>query len=315
MAYCPSKTFFIISLTCIFLAVSISGFWYVKGRIFCVITKKHIVCTTSMITDAVKNIVGNAVEVHGLMGPGIDPHLYRVRESDVHHLHNADIIFYNGLHLEGKLADILEKMDAYIPTVAVSGGISSDVLRKAENSLNIYDPHIWFDISLWILVVRYICDNLVRVYPQYKKDFQKRTASYVHQLTMVEHYVKTLVQCIPEKKRILITAHDAFGYFGRRYKFKVIGLQGMSTESVISPHDVSHLAQYIVRNRVKAIFPESSISPRSMHALNQAISAYGWHIIIGGELFSDALGDVHTKAGTYIGMMRHNIDTIVKTLA
>ncbi len=275
----------------------------------------HIVCTTSMITDAVKKIGGDLIEVHGLMGCGVDPHIYRATEGDVHRLASADIIFYNGLHLEGKMSALFKKMKSKT-TIAVTDGIPFTKLLMLSDAHNTYDPHVWFDVELWQYVIITIRDTLIAQDPNeiHRINYLQRAESYLHELTMLHEYIiRTTIQ-IPESQRILVTAHDAFGYFGRAYNFQVVGLQGISTDSDISTRDIQQLVEFIMANKVPTLFVESSIAHRTLQAVQYAVQARGWQVTIGGELFSDALGDPHTQAGTYIGMVRHNVDTIINGL-
>jgi manganese/zinc/iron transport system substrate-binding protein len=279
-------------------------------------TKLTVVCTTSMITDAVKKIGDDLIEVHGLMGCGVDPHIYRATEGDVRRLASADIIFYNGLHLEGKMAELFKKMKSCKTTVAVTDGIPQTQLLMLPDAHNTYDPHVWFDVQLWQHVVTTIRDTLVTADPDeiHQLNYTQRAQAYLHELDMLHAYIIQKTALIPKTQRILVTAHDAFGYFGRAYNFHVVGLQGISTDSDISTRDIQQLVEFIITHKIPAIFVESSIPHRTLQAVQYAVQAGGWYVNIGGELFSDALGSPHTQAGTYIGMVRHNVDTIVNGL-
>jgi len=269
-----------------------------------------------MIADAVKNIIGDDssnAQVYQLMGPGVDPHVYRARESDVHKLADADIIFYNGLHLEGKMGTILEGMHYFTKTVAVTDAIDKTLLRTAEFE-DMYDPHVWFDVSLWILVVHYIQQQLMLADPDNAEHYSVNGDEYIQELEALQKYIHSKIELLSEYEKVLITAHDAFGYFGRAYGFEVVGLQGLSTDADIGTKDIQHLADYIVERKVRAIFIETSISPRAIVAVQNAVVARGWFVDIGDELYSDALGDVATQAGSYCGMIRYNVDVIVGSL-
>jgi manganese/zinc/iron transport system substrate-binding protein len=272
-----------------------------------------IVATTSIIADAVRVVAGNSASVHALMGPGVDPHLYRARESDVHKLAEADIVFYNGLHLEGKMGQVLEGMNRFAKVIAVSDVLDKNQLRRADFD-EMYDPHIWFDVSLWIQVVHCIQNNMIQYDQENAAFYQKNGDEYVQRLEQLNQYVHDQVSIITPEKRILITAHDAFGYFGRAYGFEVVGLQGLSTDSDISTKEIKQLADYIVEKKVKAIFVESSIPQRTLIAVQNAVRARGWNVVVGDELYSDALGDETTQASDYCGMITHNIDVIVSSL-
>jgi manganese/zinc/iron transport system substrate-binding protein len=275
--------------------------------------KLTIVATTSIIADAVRKIVGDHIAVHGLMGPGVDPHLYRARESDVHTLAAADLIIYNGLHLEGKMGQVLSGMQRFTQTVAVASCLDTTMLRAADFA-DLYDPHIWFDVALWIVVVRFIQQTVITLDPINADAYKKNGDDYICELEQLHAYIHTRVSELDVKKRILITAHDAFGYFGAAYDFKVVGLQGLSTDCDISTKDIQQLANYIVNNAVPVIFVESSISQRTILAVQNAVRARGWSVQIGPELYSDALGDDTTSAANYIGMIKYNVDAIVNAL-
>jgi manganese/zinc/iron transport system substrate-binding protein len=274
-----------------------------------------IVATTSMLADAVRMIVRDVPHavVHGLMGPGVDPHLYRARESDVHTLAAADLIVYNGLHLEGKMGQVLEGMQRFTKTIAAAHALDTSLLHKSEFE-NLYDPHIWFDVVLWIEVVRYIQQSVIALDPINADVYQKNSDDYVVQLQQLHEYVQQRVNALPINKKILITAHDAFGYFGVRYGFKVVGLQGLSTDCDISTKDIQELVDYIVENNIPALFVESSIPQRSLIAVQNAVAARGHSVVLGAELYSDALGDEQSGASSYIAMVKYNIDAIVDSL-
>ncbi len=272
-----------------------------------------IVATTSMLADAARNVVGDQMIVHCLMGPGIDPHVYRARESDVHKLASADLVIFNGLHLEGKMSQVLQGMQRFTKVINASDAIDKQKLRTAEFE-ELYDPHIWFDVTLWIAIVRYIQEKIIELDPEHVDIYQKNGDEYSAQLKKLHEYVQNRVNGINPKKRILITAHDAFGYFGDAYGFEVVGLQGLSTDCDMSVKDIQQLADYIVEKQIMTIFVETSISARSMRAVQEAVAAQGWRVAIGDELYSDALGDEESGADSYIGMVRHNVDAIVDAL-
>lgn len=277
--------------------------------------KLTIVATTSMLADAVRMIVRDVphVEVHGLMGPGVDPHLYRARESDVHKLAAADLIVYNGLHLEGKMGQVLEGMQRFTKTIAAAYALDITRLRSTDCS-ELYDPHIWFDVTLWIAVVRYIQKNIIALDLEHADLYTKNGDEYCAQLAQLDNYIKQRVNEVDAQKRILITAHDAFGYFGAAYGFTVVGLQGLSTDCDISTKDIEDLADYIVEKNIPAIFVETSIPQRTLLAVRNAVAARGHHVAIGPELYSDALGDELSAASSYGGMVKYNIDAIVDAL-
>ncbi len=274
----------------------------------------YIVTTTGMIADAAKAIVGDSARVEALMGPGVDPHLYKATQGDLTRLTQADVVFYNGLHLEGKMGEVLEKLARQRTVAAVAEKIPDSKLHTAPEFNNAYDPHIWFDVSLWQLAVQQMQEVLVEKYPEHETFFRKNTAIYLDSLTALHEWVTQEVATIPASRRILITAHDAFGYFGLAYDIEVKGLQGISTLSDFGLRDVTSLVDYIVENEVKAVFVETSVPARSIEAVVTGVRERGYDIIIGGNLYSDAMGAEGTPEGTYLGMVRANVKAIVSSL-
>lgn len=275
----------------------------------------RVVTTTGMIADMVAEVGGERVSVEGLMGPGVDPHLYSASEGDVTRLREADIIFYNGLHLEAQMATVLERMnDTGARTVAVSDAIAREELLAPPEFAGAYDPHIWFDVSMWMQAIPVVRDALVALDPQSEEIYQANASAYQAELQTLHDYVMAQAQRVPEAQRVLVTAHDAFNYFGRAYGFEVRGLQGISTASEASTADVQALAAFIVEREIPAIFIESSVPQRNIEAVQAAVRAQGPEVTIGGALFSDAMGNPGTPEGTYIGMVTHNVDTIVNAL-
>lgn len=273
-----------------------------------------VVTTTGMIGDAVAQVGGERVKVESLMGPGIDPHLYKASEGDVRRLGEADIIFYNGLHLEARMGDVLEGLGKRRRVVAVAEAVDSARLISQEGADGTHDPHIWFDAELWMKVVERVRDALVEADPSGAEVYRANAQRYLTELQEVHEYVKAQAESVPAPQRVVITAHDAFQYFGRAYGFEVRGLQGISTASEAGAADVNELAAFITERRIPAVFVESSVPRRNVEAVQQAVTARGFEVRLGGELFSDAMGDAGTSEGTYIGMMRHNIDTISSAL-
>ncbi|MYL32548.1 manganese transporter [Pontibacillus yanchengensis] len=276
--------------------------------------KIQVATTIAQIGDVAKNIGGDHVEVTSLMGPGTDPHLYKAVQSDIKTLSNADIIFYNGLHLEGQMNEIFEKMRSEKPTYAVAENIPEEKLAADPTNPEIFDPHVWFDIKLWEYAVEEVKNGLVELDPDNKEDYEKNFKEYKQKLDELQAYAKDKVSEIPEESRVLVTAHDAFHYFGEAYGFEVMGLQGLSTESEYGLNDVKRLVDTLVERNIKAVFVESSVSERSINAVVEGAQERGHNVEIGGELYSDAMGAEDTEAGTYIGMFRHNINTIVDSL-
>jgi manganese/zinc/iron transport system substrate-binding protein len=277
-------------------------------------SKVQVVATIGMITDMAERIGGDRVEVTGLMRAGVDPHLYKASEGDVARMSEADIILYNGLHLEGAMTEVLERLGDRKTTVAVAETIPDSLLLSPAEYKGAHDPHVWFDVSLWMHAVETIRDGLIEVDPEGAQTYQVRTDSLLGELTELHDRVKVLAETVPEDKRILVTAHDAFNYFGRAYGFEVRGLQGISTAAEAGTADVQDLAEFIAEAKIPAIFVESSVSPRNIEAVQAAVKSRGWEVNIGGELYSDAMGTAGTAEGTYRGMVLHNINTIVSAL-
>lgn len=274
----------------------------------------NVVTTIAQIGDAVTHVGGDHVRVTSLMGPGTDPHLWVASISDVDTLRDADIVFYNGLFLEAQMTDVLEQLGERQPVVAVSRNIDPARLLPSANYADEFDPHIWFDVALWSETVRQVRDTLKEVDPAHASDYDANAEAYLRELAALDSYVREQAARIPPSQRVLITAHDAFNYFGRAYDFDVRGLQGISTAAEAGTADVLALADFIVANRIPAIFVESSVPVRNIEAIQAAVRSRGFDVQIGGQLFSDAMGDAGTPEGTYIGMVRHNIDTIAKAL-
>lgn len=276
----------------------------------------NVVTTVGMIADVAREVGGERVNVQGLMGPGTDPHLYKASEGDVQRLAEADLILYNGLHLEAKMGEVLERMDGQgVTTVAVAETLTEDQLLQPAEFEGNYDPHVWFEVPLWMQTVEVVRDTLIQVDPDSADLYTSNAEAYMVELEALEAYVQEQVSRIPAEQRVLITAHDAFNYFGRAYGFEVRGLQGISTESEAGTRDVQDLAEFVASRKIPAIFIESSVPVRNIEAVQAAVRDKGFEVGIGGELFSDAMGDEGTVEGTYTGMVRHNVDTIVEALA
>jgi manganese/zinc/iron transport system substrate-binding protein len=272
------------------------------------------VCTIGMITDLVQRVAGDHIAVDGLMASGVDPHLYKASEGDVRKLGEADIIFYNGLNLEGKMGDIFVKMSRSRPVVAVSEDIPQDLLREPPEFAGHYDPHIWFDVSLWVRTVDVIEKSLSELDPAHAADFSGNATVLKTELNDLDTWVQARILEIPRDQRVLVTAHDAFGYFGRRYGLEVIGLQGISTSAEAGLADVERVVNLILSRKIRAIFVESSVPKRTIEAVQAACRSKGHDVAIGGQLYSDAMGAPGTPDGTYPGMVRANVETIVGAL-
>ena len=247
------------------------------------------------------------------MGPGVDPHLYRASEGDVGRMTRADLILYNGFHLEGKMVDLLARLGDR--AAAVAEGIDrAELLTPPEFEGNA-DPHVWMDVKLWQEATTTTADALARIDPAHADGYRARAAAYRAEMDTLDAYVRRRVAEVPMGQRVLVTAHDAFNYFGRSYGFEVRGLQGISTATEAGTGDVQALARFVAEREIPALFVESSVSPRSIEAVRAAVRAQGHEVEIGGNLYADALGGVGSGAETYPAMIRANIDTIVDALA
>ncbi|MFF2446548.1 metal ABC transporter solute-binding protein, Zn/Mn family [Neobacillus sp. NPDC058068] len=306
------KKWAIVGLVLVFSLVGCSAADVSKERIEN--GKIRVTTTIGMINDIVENVGGEHVETTGLMKSGVDPHLYKASQGDIKKLDTADMIFYNGLHLEGKMVDIFEKMAKKKPTIAVTKNIPKEKLHSAKDGSQGVDPHVWFNVKHWISATETIGEELSKFDPKHADDYKQNAEKYIDKLRELDEYVTEQIATIPEQTRVLVTAHDAFGYFGEAYAIKVMGLQGISTASEYGSKDVSELRDYLVKNKIKAVFVESSVPKKAIEAVIEGAKEKGHEVKIGGELFSDAMGAEGSEEGTYIGMVRHNVDTIVNAL-
>lgn len=275
-------------------------------------TKLYVVATTSIIADTVREIGGDAVRVDALMGPGIDPHTYKASEGDVARIAEADIIFYNGLHLEARMTTVFEKTGRL--AVPVSKDIPEYRLLAASDYDGQHDPHIWMDTDLWAIAANTIAETMIEKVPEHEESIRTNLDYFEGKIRMLFANMNIALDTVPETGRVLITAHDAFGYFGRRFNFEVRGLQGVSTASEAGAQDVQELANFIVERQIPAIFVESSVSKRNLEALQEAVSAKGFKVNIGRPLYSDSVGPYGTAQASYIGMMRYNAGIIAEAL-
>ncbi len=269
----------------------------------------RVVTTVNFITDLVRQVGGARVRVEGLMAAGVDPHLYKASAGDVRKLLQAHLVFYGGLHLEGKMVELLERLPK---AIALSEAIPRERLIPVGPSE--YDPHIWHDPSLWQLTIPLVQEALSRVDPAGASLYRANAEAFRQRLLQLDRFIQQQIARIPPGQRVLITAHDAFAYFGRRYGLEVRGLQGISTLSEAGTRDIQQLADFIVQRRIRAIFVESSVPRRAIEAVVAAVQARGWTVRVGGALFSDSAGNPGTPEGTYVGMMEHNTRTIVAGL-
>lgn len=276
--------------------------------------KIKVVTTTTMLTDLVSQIGRDHVSLQGLMGAGVDPHLYKASEGDVSKLYEADIIFYGGLHLEGKLVDIFEKMEGKKNTVSLGDRLPKAELIPSEYFASNYDPHVWFNIQFFKQFAQIVTDELSKADAENALSYSENNKKYQEKLDSLEVEVKSIIATLPEEKRILVTAHDAFNYFGKAYDFQVVGLQGISTATEAGVKDVQNISEFIIKNNIKAIFVESSVPRRTIEALQESVLSKNHNVEIGGSLYSDALGNTGSEEGTYIGMFKYNVNTIVNAL-
>ncbi|MCU9612910.1 zinc ABC transporter substrate-binding protein [Caldibacillus lycopersici] len=273
--------------------------------------KIQVVTTIAQIGEPISIIGGDKVEVKSLMGPSVDPHLYNATHGDITTMDNADIVFYSGLHLEANMVEIFEEIGKTKPVAALGEAIPKEALLYDETGA--VDPHIWFDIDLWKQALHAAVEELKAFSPENADYFEENEQKYFAELDSLKEEAKKLAE-IPEEQRVLVTAHDAFGYFGRMHQIKVVGLQGISTESEIGVSDIQETIELIKQYKVPAVFIESSINKETIQAVMEGAKSEGLNIELGGELYSDAMGEAGTEVGTYIGMYRHNINTIYEAL-
>lgn len=276
-----------------------------------------IVCTVGMITDIVGNLAGDYAEVEGIIGEGIDPHLYKPTRGDVIKLNQADVVFYNGLLLEGRMTDVLISVASKGKLVkAVTEAIleETDYLLEKDDGSAYTDPHVWMDVSGWLRAIAVVAETLAAYDPENAESYRSKATVYADQLEALDAYAKAAISTIPKSQRVLVTAHDAFQYLGRAYSIEVRGIQGMSTESEAGVRDLEDLVDFIVERQIPAVFVESSVADKNVRALVEGARARGHDVIIGGSLFSDAMGQAGTYEGTYIGMIDSNVTTITNAL-
>ncbi|MDQ4060269.1 MAG: zinc ABC transporter substrate-binding protein [Pseudomonadota bacterium] len=271
--------------------------------------------TVGMIGDIVKNVVGDTGRVEVLLGAGVDPHTYKATRGDIAKLLGADIVFYNGLLLEGKMTDALIRVaNSGRPVVAVTEALGEEFLLEPEGLDGQFDPHVWMDVRGWMRATEVVRDRLTAFRPALAENFARNAARYLGELEALDGYARRVLASVPAESRVLITAHDAFNYFGRAYGFEVLGIQGISTESEAGLRRIAELVDLIVSRKIRAVFVETTVSDRNVNALIEGAAAKGHAVTIGGELFSDAMGAPGTYEGTYIGMIDHNTTVIAAAL-
>ncbi|WP_223229162.1 metal ABC transporter solute-binding protein, Zn/Mn family [Shimia marina] len=277
-------------------------------------TALKVVATTGMIADTARRIGGDSVDVKGLMGPGVDPHAYRQTRTDILAMTKADLVLWHGLYLEAQMEEFFHDLEAKGNVVAVTDTLPRDLLRGHDDYADKYDPHVWMDPRLWVFVAERVQDALTQARPEQAAYFAENAEAFLADLNALSDYAQTSLTSVPQDARILLTAHDAFGYFGQAYGFEVMGIQGISTESEAGLNRISALVDMLVDRQIGAVFVESSVSDRSIRALVEGAAARGHEVTIGGELFSDAMGENGTYEGTYVGMIDHNITVISRAL-
>lgn len=273
--------------------------------------KLYIVTTTGMLADAVQHVAGEYATVEALMGPGVDPHLYKATGSDLSKLNQADLVFYNGLHLEGKMTEVMAKLAQKKPTVGVGDKLDQSRLIDAGG---VHDPHIWFDVELWAEILPLIADELIAYDSAHMDAYANNSIQYQKELLELNTWVQAQINTLPENQRILVTAHDAFHYFGKAYGMEVRGLQGISTVSEYGLKDVTDVVDMLVGRKINAVFVESSVSDKALKAVVEGAADKGHTVKIGGMLYSDAMGAAEKPEGTYVGMVKYNVTTIVEAL-
>ena len=276
-----------------------------------------VVATTGQVADILKNLGGEQLEVTGLMGPGVDPHLYNAAPADIERLAGADMIFSNGLHLEGRMADVFEQLANRKPTFAVTHDLveaKDSRLRKPPEFEGYYDPHVWHDPKLWAECVRFVATTLAEFDPDHRTDYERNRDAYLKTLDEADRYCRDQLANVPKEQRVLVSAHDAFGYFCIAYGLTSMPLKGVSTEDEVTIGRMDEVINFLVERKIKAVFVESATAPQIVRALIEPCKKQGHEVIIGGELYADALGPPASGADNYVGMIKANVDTIVSAL-
>ncbi|WP_297337746.1 zinc ABC transporter substrate-binding protein [Algoriphagus sp.] len=277
-------------------------------------TKPLIVATTSILADGVYNLVGENAEVVSLMPAGVDPHLYKASVRDLDLLQKADLVVYHGLFLEGKMTEIFEKLEFNQSIINISTEIPDSLLIRSGPEAHSVDPHIWFDVKLWSLAMNYTRKELIKWKPEWKVMIEENATLYQLKLNQLDKEIQAKVQELKTTGQALITAHDAFAYFGKAYDFEVKGLQGLSTLSEPGIRDLTDLAEFVAEQKIRAVFAEQTISPKAINALVAAGKNQGHEIKLAGPLYTDSLDQPGTPAGTYIGMIETNLQIIFENL-
>lgn len=272
------------------------------------------VTTTSMLADLARNIGKGFLSVHGLMGAGIDPHSYRQTRKAIISLLRSDLVIWHGLQLEVQMMELMGKLSQKKLVVAAAEAIPRDQLLPYDGHSDRFDPHVWMDPNLWSLVAAHMADVLEVAFPDHKTEVQENLAQYQAELSALHTYAQQCFQTIPEASRVLVTAHDAFKYLGKRYRIEVVGIQGISTNSEAGVFRITELVDLLVARDIKAVFVESSVSSRNLKALIEGARSRGHDVSLGGELFADAMGIEGSYTGTYLGMFDYNVTIITRAL-
>ena len=276
---------------------------------------RKIATTTGMVNDIVRQVVGSHGTVMGLIEAGVDPHLFKPTRGHVKQLYDADIVFYSGLKLEGRMSETFEQLSRTgKPVFVVTEKIDTASLRTPPEFEGHHDPHVWMDVSLWSQCVEHVAESLAKLDPPHTDEYHKNATAYREKLKTLDEYVKKSIASIPESQRVLVTAHDAFGYFSQAYGIEVRSVQGVSTESEAGVLDVNRLVDFLVERKLPAIFVESSVNAKNIQAVIEGAASRNVKVRVGGELFSDAMGNEGTYEGTYIGMLDHNATLITRAL-
>jgi manganese/zinc/iron transport system substrate-binding protein len=303
------KRRFLTGLISLCAAFAVAASWPAAAQ-----SPLRVVATTGMIADAARQVGGDAVDVTGLMGPGVDPHAYRQTRTDIAAMSRADLVLWHGLYLEAQMEEFLLDLGKRRKVVAVAEAVPQELRLKHDAYENRFDPHVWMDPKLWMHVVTAVRDALTAARPESRAVFEANATRHLEEVARLAGYGQLILASVPAERRVLLTAHDAFKYFGRAYGFEVVGIQGISTESEAGLNRIGELVDFLVTRKIGAVFVETSVGDRNLRALIEGAASRGHHVVIGGSLFSDAMGNDGTYEGTYIGMIDHNITTIARAL-
>lgn len=274
----------------------------------------HIVCTTGIIEDCLTHIAGDSAEVSSIMGPGTDPHIYKPTPGDIEMMDEADVIVSNGLHLEGKMADMLEKYSQEKPVLVLADGLEDEDIIKSADFQDAQDPHIWFDTDTWMKGMKYLAVELGKLDSNAANYYMDNWSDYNDEIQDLNAWVNAELGQINGESKILVTSHDAFSYFGRKYEMEVKGIQGISTLSEVGLKEVSDMVDFMIDHKIRSLFTETSTSDKTAQSIVDGCKAKNFKVDINGPLYADALGEPDSDAGTYIGMIKANVTAIVEGL-